>query len=299
MLSPKLVAVLVVALLAGIALWRPWDAETRSGEQAIPGESMRDSPGSPPDLNTSGTTHTKDPAAAGGLGGGSMHAQTTETLADLFGEVPDGSSAEWIARRVGTEGAVIAPEVRAVVSRTVQHTHLDVPPYRAAFLLGGSDLPWLRRFERAYADEHAALTKQYEGRELQDMLRDLQIRGRQVLAEIAAQRLRSEPELAERFDDGRLLRDLPEGSEDRAWLEALISTVEDASLWTSHPEELPSSFRILLSAKDLPFLRRLGKDMAHVRASSPPHLPTPPEVERRARDIARELAEYLASRATD
>jgi len=93
-----------------------------------------------------------------------------------------------------------------------------------------------------------------------------------------------------------LLRDLKEGSKDALWLSQMLSLNFPGLLWVHH-DILPASFRKLLSARDLPYLRRMFLSSHEVQNTTADASGVPTEETRRQlRDLAREMADYLSTR---
>lgn len=215
-------------------------------------------------------------------------------LDEWQGAAPAGLPSEWPVLRVGRAGGAPNEEVSRIISETVLSASMDEPPYLASLMLGASDLPWLRRFAELYAAEHRRISNSPSDADLHQQLEYLRSQGLRALAAVAARRVAENPDIQRRFGDPTLLRDIPEGSDEARWLSAMVELVDHSAIWV-HTDLLPKEARRLLSAGDLPYLKRLCRQVfsiyefvhagwARERATE--------EVRR----VARELSDYLAPR---
>ena len=150
----------------------------------------------------------------------------------------------------------------------------DQPPFVPGWMFGPTDLPWLTELRDHLVQTHAKVTRDlppadWEARDR--LLADLLPRYREFLVTLARARLDTDPELRAFLADSRLLKDIPQDSDQHRWLKGMLNQVAPAFLWTGQEwarvRAFPSDY---LAATDLPLLVRLGKSgLAAIRHTEP------------------------------
>lgn len=198
-----------------------------------------------------------------------LHDEAVDSLELLFDAVPPGTPSEWVIQTLGT-GATPYPEAHRCFEETVGSDRLEQPPYRAAFVFGPSDLPWLRRVHSLFQSELTELVAA-SGADLsrQALLTDdLKAHYWQVLSDVALKRVQRDAVTQRRISSGVMLKDLRD-ADDQAWLRAMIEVVAAPTLWQG-AEGPTASDKALVSGRDLQFLRDLTREVMEVRFESSP-----------------------------
>ncbi len=249
-------AILILAVLAAAVLGfvllndgepdRPDDLENGKSEDGVEPD-----PKSGVGLNAHAGKTAKP--STGKSDSASKESGETPTLEALWKQAPSGKISEWDAARLGQKGVAVShsSRVAGLLDAMAGSLWTNEPPFRLSLVFGESDLPWLERLGKLYDQEIRAGTGA-DG-DMAPAIEERQVYYRQVLEDVAAKRVRGYPELALRFEDGTLLRDMKD-PKDQAWLSAVIGLVEANTLWGERA--VPRRFRKLLAARDLPYIAR-------------------------------------------
>lgn len=198
-----------------------------------------------------------------------------ETLDELRRSVPPGIAG-------GPEGYALAqfPSGRAPKPRWLIDIVRDLcgvdlfsePPYASRWMFGDSDRAWLERLHKSFKaavqnDVSATVgTESLNDRQREQIESRVRSRYRDLLWSTAQARLRSNPELAARFDDQRSLKELnaklPSGKYDSQyyWLSELLDSLVPGQLFEvglNDSQDTP-----YLSATDLPEIVQLRFDIS-------------------------------------
>lgn len=221
------------------------------------------------------------------------------SLEELRDAAPEGVPEEWPLLKLGLAAGVPSDEMERMFHETVEFAFLDEAPYRAIFVFGPSDLPWLRQVHARFQAELGEIVDAHQGpenvTEQQVLVAEMCVRYRQVLCDIALRRAHGSRELRARLNDGTVLRDLPDGAS-RAWLDGMIRVVEGGSLWADS-EVLPREYRVLVSAKDLDYIKRMSAELWRVSGPDYPDS-TYEELLARQRAVLGQVRDTLKARST-